>query len=152
MLSAPTPGPVQQYLAKFPQRLEELGLEKRYQMIVTPKYDAGLERALRSAHEPFDVAVFMRPKTDQPGGFLHLPWQGAPQSISEPNDYQGFPITAGGQLLRTVVVRINGAVDDSEAGYRWKDNFVITEDHYIDYLSSRTPGGSGSRSDTGQAA
>src|SRR5450755_3160550 len=139
VFNAPTPGPVQQYLAQFPKRLHNLGLGKRYQMIVTPKYDAALERALTKAREPFDVAVFMGPGTDQAGSFLHLPWGGPPKLINEPNDYLGFPITEDGEVLRTVVVRINGAADDREAGYRWKDNFVITEDHYIDYLSSRTP-------------
>jgi hypothetical protein len=39
--------------------------------------------------------------------------------------------------MRTVIVRINGAIDDIEAGYRWKSNLVITEDHYIDYLNGR---------------
>ena len=37
-----------------------------------------------------------------------------------------------------MIVRINGAVDDLAAGYRWKSNFVITEDHYIDYLGGRS--------------
>jgi hypothetical protein len=37
-------------------------------------------------------------------------------------------------LTRTVIVRINGAIDDPEAGYPWKGNLVITEDHYLDFL------------------
>jgi hypothetical protein len=36
-----------------------------------------------------------------------------------------------------VIVRISGAVDDVVTGYLWKRNFVITEDHYIDYLGGR---------------
>ena len=139
VLAAPTPGPVQRYLAGFPKRLAALGLPSAYQMIVTPKYDAALERALKSLNEPFDVAVFMAPGTAQGGSFLHLPWNGAPTRIANPNDYLGFPITEDGRLSRTVVVRIHGAVDDRDAGYVWRDNYVITEDHYIDYLSSRTP-------------
>jgi hypothetical protein len=27
-------------------------------------------------------------------------------------------------------------VDGSSGGYRWSDNYVITEDHYIEYLST----------------
>ena len=36
-----------------------------------------------------------------------------------------------------MVVRINGAVRD--AGYPWDNNFVITEDHYIDFAGGRAP-------------
>ena len=32
-------------------------------------------------------------------------------------------------------MKIHGAVDGELAGYRWKDNYVITEDQYIEYLS-----------------
>jgi SIR2-like domain len=42
-------------------------------------------------------------------------------------------------LQRTVIVRINGTVNDPEAGFPWQDNYVITEDHYIDYFSGRAP-------------
>ena len=34
-----------------------------------------------------------------------------------------------------MIVKIHGAVDGTVGDYRWKDNYVITEDHYIDYLS-----------------
>ena len=133
------PGPVHRYLAHFPKRLEELGLQKRYQMIVTPKYDAALERAFREEKEPFDVAVYMGPGTSDPGTFFHLPWDRPSVAVREPNSYRGFPITAGeDELTRTLIVRINGAVDDSDAGFVWPGNYVITEDHYIDYLTGRS--------------
>ena len=44
----------------------------------------------------------------------------------------------GGRLTRTVIVRINGSIDDPLAGYRWKGNYLITQDHYIDYLGGRS--------------
>ena len=37
-----------------------------------------------------------------------------------------------------MIVKIHGAVDGNLGDYRWKDNYVVTEDHYIDYLS-RSP-------------
>jgi len=139
----PEPGPVHAYLARLPSRLEELGLEKRYQMIVTPKLDVALEKALRSAGEPFDVAIYIAPGTEHPhaGRFVHLPWGAAePRLILAPNEYRGFPISAGScELTRTVVVRINGAIDNADLGYSWPNNFVITEDHYIDFLGGRAP-------------
>ena len=128
------PGPVHRYLARLP---EELG--RRCQMIVTPKYDAALERAFMDAGEDFDVAVYMAPGTEQAGRFVHLPWGASPQPIDTPNEYTGFPIVADDRSLRrTMIVRINGAVDDRSAGFPWEDNYVITEDHYIDYLSGRS--------------
>jgi hypothetical protein len=133
------PGPVHTYLARLPRRLEELGLGKRYQMIVTPKFDVALERAFRKEGEPFDVAVYMAPGTEYAGKFVHLPWGSVdPQPVVIPNEYDLFPIVDEGELTKTVIVRINGAVDDITAGYRWKSNFVITEDHYIDYLGGRS--------------
>jgi hypothetical protein len=135
------PGPVHRYLARLPARLEELGLEKRYQMIVTPKYDVALERAFREEGEPFDVAVYMAQRgTPNSGRFLHLPWGKVdPVPVVRANDYTGFPLIADdGRLKRTVIVRINGAIDDPSAGYRWKGNYLITEDHYIDYAGGRS--------------
>jgi hypothetical protein len=70
---------------------------------------------------------------------VHVPWNGAARPVNKPNDYFEFPITDDGRLLRTVVVRISGSVDDSQAGYSWEDNYVITEDDYIDYFSGRLP-------------
>ena len=61
-----------------------------------------------------------------------------PQPILAPNEYDGFPIVGDdSQLTRTVIVRINGAIDDADIGYQWKNNYVITEDHYIDYFGGR---------------
>jgi hypothetical protein len=133
------PGPVHRYLARLPRRLEELGLEKRYQMIVTSKFDVALEQAFLDAREPFDVAIYMAPGTEHAGRFVHVKWGDAvPQPVLAPNEYDGFPIVGDdSQLTRTVIVRINGAIDDPGIGYRWKNNYVITEDHYIDYFGAR---------------
>jgi hypothetical protein len=131
----PEPGPVHRDLAQLPAQLGS-----RYQMIVTPKYDAALERAFREAGKAFDVAVYVTPRRPTlQGTFVHLPWSAPPQPIDIPNRYQGFPIAENGKLDRTVIVRVNGAVNDRSAGFTWPDNYVITEDHYIGYLSGRSP-------------
>jgi TIR domain/SIR2-like domain len=127
------PSLVHRYLAHFPAKLG-----RRCQMIVTPQYDAALEKAFTEAGEDFDVVVYMAPGTDQAGRFVHLPWDALPQPIDKPNEYTRLPIIAGDHSLRrTVIVRISGTVDDPSAGFPWEDNYVITEDHYIDYLSGR---------------
>ena len=127
------PGPVHRYLAHLPAKLG-----RRCQMIVTPTYDAALEKAFMEAGEDFDVVVYMAPGTEQAGRFVHVPWDAFPRLIDKPNEYAGLPIVAGDHSLRrTVIVRISGTVDDLSAGFPWEDNYVITEDHYIDYLSGR---------------
>jgi hypothetical protein len=127
------PGLIHWYLAHLPAQLG-----RRYQMIVTPQYDAALEKAFTEADEDFDVIVYMAPGTEQAGRVVHRPWDAFPCPIDKPNEYTGLPIIAGDHSLRrTVIVRISGAVDDPSAGFSWEDNYVITEDHYIDYLSGR---------------
>jgi hypothetical protein len=132
---APEPGHVQRYLAGLPKRLEQLNLQKRYQMIVTPKYDAALERAFREQNEPFDVVIYMGPGSDAPGKFVHIPWDRPAVTIAVPNEYRELPIRRDMELERTLIVRTNGSADDPDVNYTWKDNYVVTEDHYIQYLS-----------------
>jgi SIR2-like domain len=81
----------------------------------------------------------MAPGTQHAGRFVHVPWDSRDaRPIVTPNEYDQFPILGDNlELTRTVIVRINGAVDDDAAGYHWKNNYVITEDHYIGYLGGR---------------
>lgn len=130
------PGPVHTYLAGLPALLGN-----SRQLIVTPKYDTALGKAFRDAKEDFDVAVYVAPRTAQAGVFCHLAWEDFPfvKPVDKPNEYTGFPIVAEDRtLLRTIIVRINGTIDDRSAGFNWDENYVITEDHYIDYLSGRS--------------
>ena len=131
------PGPVHRFLASLPQKLEERGFENRYQLIVSTNFDRALEQAFDDEREPYDLAVYMASGPDK-GRFVHFPYDDAPVPIVEPNSYGGFPIGDYGELERTVIVKIHGAVDGNVSGYRWRENYVITEDHYIDYLS-RSP-------------
>ena len=131
------PGPVHRFLARLPGTLEELGLEKRYQLIVSTNFDTALERAFDDKGEPYDLAVYMASGPDK-GKFVHFPAEGDPQPISKPNSYTKLPIGLEYELERTVIVKIHGAVDRNVSDYGWKENYVITEDHYIDYLS-RSP-------------
>jgi hypothetical protein len=56
-------------------------------------------------------------------------------TILEPRKYVGFPIDDEGQLERTIIVKIHGGADGQEGGVAWRNNYVVTEDHYIDYLT-----------------
>jgi hypothetical protein len=133
------PSTVHKYLARFPNRFEELGLRKRYPMIVTSQLDVALERAFLEQGEPFDAAIYMSHGTEYAGKFMHLPWsETEPRPIIKPDEYMAFPIqNDDSELMRTVIVRFNGAIEDPSVGYRWENNLVITEDHYGELIGSR---------------
>ncbi len=130
----PEPGPAHQFFARFPGEVERLGRPPHHQLIITTNYDSALERAFDEQNEPYDLAVYMASGEDQ-GRFVHFPYDGYPEAIAAPNEYPKFPIDDFGELSRTLIVKVHGAADGSSEGYGWRDNYVITEDHYIDYLS-----------------
>ena len=99
------------------------------QVVVTTNYDDLLERAYRAAGEEFDVLTYLA--TD--GRFVHIPPEGEPQVIERgaANSYL-LPQDARRNLIRPAIIKLHGAVDRVE---RSRDSFVISEDHYIDFLS-----------------
>ena len=128
------PSEVHRFLARLPQQLERLGLPVRYQAIVTTNYDSSLEQAFEDEKEPYDLAVYVGAGEDR-GKFVHFPFDREPELIRVPNRYSGFPIDDFGDLERSVIVKVHGGVCDEADAERWKETFVVTEDHYIDYLS-----------------
>ena len=123
------PSRVHRFLAALPSKLD------RYQLIVTTNYDRALEETFDRAEEPYDLAVYMASGPDK-GKFVHIPHDGEPEVIQVPNKYQGFPIHGvGNEVSRTVIMKIHGAVDEGRGPYQWKNNYVITEDDYIDFLA-----------------
>lgn len=132
--SGPPPGSVHRFLAELPATLSKLGHGDCYQLLVTTNYDDALERAFDDAEEPYDVAVYIARGRDK-GKFVHIPSDGEPRVISDANGYAEFPIDAFGRVERTVIMKIHGAVDRARGPYSWRDNYVITEDDYIDYMS-----------------
>ena len=132
--SGPPPGSVHRFLAGLPAAMAKLGQADRYQLIVTTNYDDALERAFDDAEEPYDVAVYIARGRDK-GRFVHVPNDGEPGVVADANGYAEFPIDAFGRVERTVIMKIHGAVDRARGPYSWRDNYVITEDDYIDYMS-----------------
>jgi hypothetical protein len=132
------PGSAHRFVARLPGRLRDLGRE-RYQLVVTTNYDATLERAFDAVHEPYDLVVFVA-TGDHQGRFVHIPWwdpegRGA-TPITVPNEYVQLPIDEDGAVERTVIVKLHGGgVDLGPGGPQLRDNFVITEDDYIGYLT-----------------
>jgi SIR2-like domain len=122
------PTPLHQFLATLPALLREKGYPPRYQLIVTTNYDDLVERAFREAGEPFDLVAYVTEgEREQRGKFVHWPPDGEARLIEKPNEYRGLSLDQ-----RPVILKIHGAVDRTDAG---RDSYVITEDHYIDYLT-----------------
>lgn len=119
------PSRLHELLASLPRRLG-LADRRRFQLIMTTNYDDALERAFRAAGEAFDLVWYVA-ETEDRGKFLHLPPDGEPRLIARPNEYDELSLEE-----RTVILKIHGAIDRLRPD---RDSFVITEDHYIDYLT-----------------
>ena len=123
--SGPLYDKLHELLASLPRRLG-LADRRRFQLIMTTNYDDALERAFRAAGEAFDLVWYVA-ETEDRGKFLHLPPDGEPRLIARPNEYDELSLEE-----RTVILKIHGAIDRLRPE---RDSFVITEDHYIDYLT-----------------
>jgi hypothetical protein len=121
---------VHTFLARLPRLLEAKGYPRRNFLIVTTNYDDALERALLKAGQRCDVVWYAADGPFQGQFRLWEDWPvGQPPTgaIDDPTE-----CTELSTKRRTVVLKIHGAIDrrDSE-----RDSYVITEDHYIDYLT-----------------
>lgn len=120
------PSNLHEFLAKLPSTLRSKGYTPRHQLIVTTNYDDVLERAFQAAHEPFDLVAYVA-DGEQRGKFLHRLPDGETRVIDIPNQYLDLSLEQ-----RTVILKIHGAIDRADAR---RDSYVITEDHYIDFLT-----------------
>jgi hypothetical protein len=120
------PTAVHRFFATLPAILRAIGSPPRYPLIVTTNYDDLLERAFLAEGEPFDLVSYVAEGEDR-GKFWHRGPDEEGHLIEKPNKYRGLSLDA-----RPVILKIHGAVDRFNAD---RDSFVITEDHYIDYLT-----------------
>jgi hypothetical protein len=95
-------------------------------LILTTNYDDVLERAFDDAGEAYDLVSYVAEGEDK-GKFVHRKPDGTTALIDRPNEYRAFDLSR-----RTVILKIHGAVDRKDPE---RDSYVITEDHYIDYLT-----------------
>ncbi len=129
------PTSIHSFLARLPQTLRLLRSENPHPMIVTTSYDDALEQAFRDAGEDYDLAIYLA-KGDSRGKFLHIPADDQPYVISVANELCKLPINSEtNKLERTVIVKIHGAVDKPRGVLPDKENYVVTENDYIDFLS-----------------
>lgn len=130
-----SPTPLHVFLAKLPTMLSGAAAGERpdsfsaYQLIVTTNYDDTLERSFDLVGEPFDVVTY-KAEGEHRGRFLHWPAGEEPRPIVDANRYhEELQIES-----RTVILKIHGLVVRAPQLADW-ESFVITEDHYIHYLT-----------------
>jgi hypothetical protein len=101
-------------------------------LVVTTNYDDALERAYEDFRPRFeyDTVWYMAEGADE-GKFVHrAPGKAQGRVIKVPNRYTGLNLAA-----RPVILKMHGAVDRGvKRGDDGQNSYVITEDHYIDYL------------------
>jgi hypothetical protein len=124
-------GQVHLFLAGLQAKLHAAGLPRRPFLALTTNFDTALERAFHDAGEPFHLAIYMA----NTGRFVHIRPDGSQREIDEPNRYSDFPIEDDLRLSSMLIVKLHGAIGQRELGYNDAENYVITEDNYIDYLS-----------------
>ena len=116
------------FLAALPAMVHEKGYPLRYQLLVTTNYDDMLERAFKEAGVPFDLVSY-EAEGDNRGKFWHSRSDSADDVtlIDLPNQYQAFSLDQ-----RAVILKVHGAFVRTDPD---RDSYVITEDHYLDYLT-----------------
>jgi hypothetical protein len=119
------PTQLHRFLAALPRILRAQERAICGQLVLTTNYDDVLERAFAEVEEPVDVVVYESRRDEQ--RFVHLTPDGRREVIDEPQTYREFALEE-----RSVILKIHGNVDRDDAN---RDTFVVTEDHYIDYLA-----------------
>jgi hypothetical protein len=123
------PTAVHELVAGLPAMLRRRRASPPYPLVVTTNYDDALECAFRTREppEPFDLVSYVA-DGEHRGKFLHRSPDGQTKVIEKPNRYGGVDPD-----VQTVILKIHGDVDRLHSD--WGDSYVITEDHYIDYLT-----------------
>jgi hypothetical protein len=124
--------PLHEFLAALPSMLRGSGCCP-HQLILSTNYDDVLERAFIAAKEPFDL-VYYTAEGAQRGKFVHISPGGKPIIIKTPNKYLSVD-----SQKQSVILKIHGSIrrnnsDKMHDAYT-DDNYVITEDDYLDYLT-----------------
>jgi hypothetical protein len=137
--------PLHACLASLSSKLQQ----KNYPslLIVTTNYDDVLEQLFTATNEPYDLFTYIADDRTHSGKFRHkAPGAQHESIVTNPNEHQGLDLAK-----RSAIVKIHGTVSRNSKTAD-NDSYVITEDHYIDYLSqaSQIPSDIMSRFQRGQ--
>jgi SIR2-like domain len=121
--------PLHDFLATLPGVLVERGLFRTHPLILTTNYDDLLERAFRRAKQEFDLCVYVADgRLGERGRFRHFDMSGKGRLIEGGEEDLSLTLKD-----RPVVLKIHGFVQRKALAS--SDSYVITEDHYLDYLT-----------------
>jgi hypothetical protein len=125
------PNSLHSFLAAMPALLRERGSPQP--LVITTNYDDLLERAFDERGEAYDLVWYEAKRGGLASRFVHRAPGAEPVAIDRPNKYTRLSLAE-----RAVILKLHGAVDRADPK---GDSYVITEDHYIDYLSQGDIGG-----------
>jgi len=113
------PGPLHRFIASIPGP----------QVIVVTNYDTLVEQAFLAAARPYDLVVYPADRSDFANSLLW--WS---HGATEPTPVEANKLDI--DLTKTTVIyKMHGTI--SPHGEEW-DNFVITEEDYVEFLSRMT--------------
>lgn len=119
------PTHLHRFLARLSRYTRAAKEARECMLILTTNYDDSLERAFADEGEPYELVTYIAEGQNR-GFFRHIPASGQPTVIRRPNKYGNLQLNQ-----RAVIAKIHGSVDKLHGA----DSFVITEDHYVDYIT-----------------
>lgn len=125
---------VHRFFANISVVIRQKGYEPRHQLIITTNYDDLMERAFADAGQQIDLVSYLASGANA-GKFVHLKPNGDEVIVQKPNEYRGIILDEYENLERPIVLKLHGAVRRKKV-HAEEDSYVITEDHYIDYLTN----------------
>ena len=110
------PGPIHRLLASVPV----------HQVIVSTNYDTLIEQAFRDAGKPYDLVIYPADRLDFCNAVMWWPNGAASPEFIEPN------LLKADLSKASLIYKMHGTVVTQNADF---DNYVVTEDDYVDFLS-----------------
>ena len=104
------------FFANLTREMTDKGYPLPYQLLVTTNYDDMLERAFREASQPFDLVFYLAEGAENKERFQYHPDGESVRLITSKQEVLSSD--------RPVILKLYGAIN----------NFVIAEDHHINYL------------------
>lgn len=105
------------FFAELPRKMKAKGYPLPYKLLVTTNYDDMLERAFTEVNQPYDLVFYVAEGTDNKR-FQYKPYEESNRSIRSEQEVL--------KNDRPVILKLYGSVKN--------ENFVITEEHHINYL------------------
>jgi hypothetical protein len=121
--------PIHEFLATVPSALRQVAPARKPPLVVTTNYDDLMEAALTSRDEDFDLIVYAAEGPHE-GRFCWRAPSGRLEPISDPKTNVELDPDR-----RPVILKLHGFVDRENSSDDNDDSYVITEDHYIEYLA-----------------